>query len=99
MKNENIEKIINLIIAVGKKLPPPARDIVGNELEVIKELLMDNRAPRMLVLGRQGAGKSSIINALFKANVAKVGSVTSDTGGMCAVLVKCLRTCNSSDRF
>jgi len=80
MKNENIEKIVNLIIAFGKKLPPPARDIVGNELEVIKELLMDNRAPRILVLGRRGAGKSSIINALFKANVAKVGSVTSETG-------------------
>jgi len=80
MKNENIEKIIELIISFTKKLPSPAKEMVGDELDNIKELLMDNRPPRILVLGRRGAGKSSIINALFKANIAKVGSVTSETG-------------------
>ncbi len=78
--NENFQKLIDLIINASKKLPSPAREIVGDDLENIKEILLDNRAPRILVIGRRGAGKSSIVNALFKANIAKVGSVVSETG-------------------
>lgn len=80
MKNENFERIVEMLIKFSRKLPSPAREIVGDELEKIKELLLDNRAPRILIIGRRGAGKSSIINALFKANIAKVGSVVSETG-------------------
>lgn len=78
--NENIGRIVELIVSVSKKLPSPARETVGYELENIKEMLMDNRPPRVLIIGRRGAGKSSIVNALFKARVAKVGSVLSETG-------------------
>lgn len=78
--NENIGRIVELIVSVSKKLPSPARETVGCELENIKELLMDNRPPRVLIIGRRGAGKSSIINALFRAKVAGVGSVLSETG-------------------
>ncbi len=78
--NENIGRIVELIVSVSKKLPSPARETVGYELENIKEMLMDNRPPRVLIIGRRGAGKSSIVNALFKARVARVGSVLSETG-------------------
>ncbi len=78
--NSDIEKIINLVFKAAKVLPPPARDTVNKELENLKEMLMENRPPRVLVLGRRGAGKSSIVNALFKSRVAPVGSVLSETG-------------------
>jgi predicted GTPase/uncharacterized protein (DUF697 family) len=80
VNSDNIEKIISLLISASKKLPSPAREIVSRELENIKEMLMDNRPPRVLIIGRRGAGKSSIVNALFKARVAEVGSVLSQTG-------------------
>ncbi|MBP7962383.1 MAG: 50S ribosome-binding GTPase [Caldilineaceae bacterium] len=41
---------------------------------------MENRPPRILILGRRGAGKSSLINAIFAERVATVGSVLSETG-------------------
>lgn len=80
MKSDIMEKTIDLVIKTARTLPQPARDIVSKELEDIREILMDNRPPRVLVIGRRGAGKSSIINAFFKAKVAKVGSVLSETG-------------------
>lgn len=41
---------------------------------------MEARAPRIAVVGRRGAGKSSLVNAVFGASVAAVGAVKSTTG-------------------
>ncbi len=41
---------------------------------------MDNRPPKIIILGRRGAGKSSLINSLFNQKVANIGSVLSETG-------------------
>jgi predicted GTPase len=51
-----------------------------NELLILKELLMDARPPKLMILGRRGAGKSSLINAIFGERMAAVGSVLSETG-------------------
>ena len=41
---------------------------------------MDARPPKLMILGRRGAGKSSLINAIFGEPMAAVGSVLSETG-------------------
>ena len=41
----------------------------------LRELLLDTRPPRLVMLGRRGAGKSALINAIFGQKVAEVGHV------------------------
>jgi uncharacterized protein (DUF697 family)/GTP-binding protein EngB required for normal cell division len=62
------------------KIPEPRGGSTRNELSILKELLMDARPPKLMILGRRGAGKSSLVNAIFGARVAAVGSVLSETG-------------------
>jgi len=42
-------------------------------------LIQDSRPPRLYIFGRSGAGKSSLINALAKKEVADVGAVKPET--------------------
>ncbi|HET9209936.1 MAG TPA: GTPase [Thermoanaerobaculia bacterium] len=62
------------------RIPEPQGGAAKNELSILKELLMDARPPKLMVLGRRGAGKSSLVNAVFGERVAAVGSVLSETG-------------------
>jgi len=80
MSKEPLNEIVELIINGVEKLPKPLKQRVMKELQKIKEMIMDNRPPRILIIGRRGAGKSSLINAIFKEKVANVGSVLSETG-------------------
>lgn len=45
-----------------------------NEIKELRALLVDRRAPRIACVGRRGAGKSSLANALLGAPVLAVGS-------------------------
>ncbi len=63
-----------------ERLPEAMGHATRNELTILKELLMDARAPKLMILGRRGAGKSSLINAIFGERMAAVGSVLSETG-------------------
>lgn len=62
------------------RIPEPQGRSTKNELLILKELLMDARPPKLMILGRRGAGKSSLINAIFGEPMAAVGSVLSETG-------------------
>jgi len=49
-------------------------------VRALKEMLMESRPPKLMIVGRRGAGKSSLINAICGGPVAAVGSVLSTTG-------------------
>lgn len=49
-----------------------------NELKEIVELLRQ-RAPRIMIIGRRGSGKSSLINAIIGENRIKTGDVKAET--------------------
>jgi len=80
MGNDNFKSIIEMIMNAVEKLPNPPRESLKKEMQTINEIIMENRAPKLMIIGRRGAGKSSLINAIFKEKVTSVGSVFSETG-------------------
>lgn len=79
MEKERFSEVIELILKGIDRLPEPPRESLKKELNIIKELIMDSRPPKIMIIGRRGAGKSSLINAIFQKEVAAVGSVLSQT--------------------
>ncbi len=63
-----------------ERLPPVLRERVDDAVAQLRALVVDTRAPRIMVMGRRGAGKSSLINAIFKKPVTDVGSVVACSG-------------------
>lgn len=80
MGDDNLNNIVDFIVLVIDRLPNPPREHLKKEFLKFKTIIVDNRPPRILILGRRGAGKSSLVNAVFKQKVADVGSVVSQTG-------------------
>ena len=64
--------------AIAAKLP--AGKLISDQTKVVRELLLEQRPPRIALVGRRGSGKSSLINALFGAEVAAVGHESAQTG-------------------
>jgi predicted GTPase len=80
MSEGNLQELVDLVIKSIDMLPDPPRENIKREFIKIKEIILENRPPRIMVIGRRGAGKSSLINAIFQERVAAVGSVLSETG-------------------
>lgn len=80
MRDGNLHELIDLVLKGIDMLPNPPKESVKREFTKIKEMILENRPPRIMVIGRRGAGKSSLINAIFQDKVAAVGSVLSETG-------------------
>lgn len=53
---------------------------IRSKVALLRTILLEQRAPAFALVGRRGAGKSSLVNALFGAKVAEVGHVKSQTG-------------------
>lgn len=79
------EKTSEIIDNLPEAIPNDARNKIKDAVLGDKELkkLMDgidsNRPPRLFLIGRTGVGKSSLINAICNAYVAKVSDTTSCT--------------------
>lgn len=62
----------------------PLSDGTVNELRgkigLLRTILLEQRSPAFALVGRRGAGKSSLVNALFGARMAEVGHVKAQTG-------------------
>jgi len=56
-------------------LPVPLGGDLKHRLAELRQLLFETRAPRFVLVGRRGAGKSSLINAIFGQHVADLGHV------------------------
>lgn len=72
----SIERLEELIGA----LPGDVAKDLRSRISTLRSILLEQRPPAFALIGRRGAGKSSLINALFGAAVAEVGHVKSQTG-------------------
>lgn len=77
---DNYAVIIKTLLEQVSRLPPPLNQHLEKQLNELITLVEDIRSPRFMMIGRRGSGKSSLINAIFDASVAKIGSVEAQTG-------------------
>ena len=62
------------------RVPDPLAREIRQKIAHLRALLLEQRSPNLVLVGRRGAGKSSLINAFFGARVAEVGHVKAQTG-------------------
>src|SRR5215831_14325984 len=75
-----LARAIERIEEALERLPLNVGKEVRGRIAMIRTVLLDKRPPALVLVGRRGAGKSSVINALFGAKVAELGHVTAQTG-------------------
>ena len=68
---EYIEKCLQEL----SRLPPFVTKELKADLEDLQDLVRNRRSPRFMLVGRRGAGKSTLINAIFNRQVVKPSSV------------------------
>src|SRR6185312_2022849 len=51
-----------------------------HRIATLRATLLESRPPALLLVGRRGSGKSSLVNALFGKKMAEVGHVKAQTG-------------------
>ncbi|WP_158587429.1 GTPase family protein [Neobacillus notoginsengisoli] len=84
-KDENVQQIDDLIKSiydglVESKLPEVMKSKIRGELDQLKQFTLNARPARIAIVGRRGAGKSSLINAIFGEKRAEIGDVKARTG-------------------
>lgn len=78
-ENDNLDIMIKVFEQIINKLPGKAVNNMQKEIAILRELVMDQRQPCLMIIGRRGAGKSSLLNAIFGEKIASIGSVTAAT--------------------
>ena len=75
---ENIRRVEEMLRFLP--LPDGTVNDLRAKIGLLRTILLEQRAPALALVGRRGAGKSSLVNALFGAKVAEVGHVKAQTG-------------------
>lgn len=75
---ENIRRVEEMLQFLP--LHPETLKDLRAKIALLRTILLEQRPPALALVGRRGAGKSSLVNALFGAKVAEVGHVKSQTG-------------------
>ncbi|MFF7976855.1 GTPase [Streptomyces sp. NPDC007905] len=75
-----LDRTLNLLFDALDGLPEPVRAKAQEEIQLLLTMLRERRSPRLMLFGRRGAGKSSLINAIFSTPVRKTGAVRAQTG-------------------
>lgn len=75
---ENIRRVEEML----RFLPLSGETVsdLRSKIGLLRTILLEQRPPAFALVGRRGAGKSSMVNALFGAKVAEVGHVKAQTG-------------------
>ena len=80
--NDEVRNILDLLpINLPEEVVEKITDALLNnkELEELRDSIRNPRPPRLVLLGRTGVGKSSLINALFGKYLAEVSDVETGT--------------------
>jgi uncharacterized protein len=75
---ENIRRVEEMLRFLP--LPDGTVNDLRAKIGLLRTILLEQRAPALALVGRRGAGKSSLVNALFGSKVAEVGHVKAQTG-------------------
>ncbi len=77
---QEIAETIRRLEELLERVPDPLARDIRQKIAHLRALLLEQRSPNLVLVGRRGAGKSSLINAFFGARVAEVGHVKAQTG-------------------
>src|SRR5690625_5134510 len=83
MKGANVMKdLFDFIVKnINKtKISGKNKKLILEEVGKLRSFIVDARPARIAIVGRRGAGKSSLINAIFGEEKAEVGDYKSQTG-------------------
>ena len=86
MMREEILAGVRRLEELLDSLPVPLGGDLKNRLAGLRQLLFETRAPRFVLVGRRGAGKSSLVNAIFGQHVADLGHVAEGVPSAAMVL-------------
>ncbi|MBV1849969.1 GTPase [Catellatospora tritici] len=75
-----IGEALNDLLSQAERIPSRLRSQLVDRIQPLIDMVRDSRNPRVMIMGRRGSGKSSVINALFGSFVQETGAVKSTTG-------------------
>src|ERR1700733_6016363 len=79
--NELRQDLMAALLRLEEMLKPlPGTAGLREKMADLRRLLVEQRAPRVALVGRRGSGKSSLVNALFGRKVAELGHEKAQTG-------------------
>jgi len=73
--DDSLTEYIEECLRELSRIPPFLTKDLKADLEDLLNLVKNRRPPRFMLVGRRGAGKSTLINAIFNRQVAKPSSV------------------------